>query len=155
MKGFYWLCRRIEIFKNLRGAQERKLFLQALFLALFMPLLLRLRLTTLMRYFEPQTLAEPPGSSAERQGQVVLWALEFARPLVRSGCLVRGLTLYGSLRRVGWNISLCFGVAPWKQGFTGHCWLTREGRPFLEPEGEGPGFSPVLQFPRKGVGLAE
>lgn len=155
MKGFYWTRRRIEILKSLRSTQERRIFLQALILASLMPLLLRFKLPTLMQWLEPRAPVKPPILRAEQLGQVVLWALEFARPLLRSGCLVRGLTLYGLLRRAGWNVSLCFGVAPWKQGFTGHCWLTLEGRPFLEPEGEGPCFSPVLQFPQKEVGLAE
>jgi hypothetical protein len=155
VKGYYWTHRRIDILKNLHGLQEWSTFVQALALALLLPLLLRLKLPTLMGWLEPGSAVRVMGSSPERLGQVVLWALEFARPLVRSGCLVRGLTLYGLLRRAGVEVSLCFGIAPWKQGFTGHCWLTLEGRPFLEPEGAGLEFSPVLQFPRKEVSLAE
>lgn len=140
---------------NLQGLQEWSTFVQALALALLMPLLLRIKLPTLMGWLEPGPAVRAAGSSPERIGQVVLWALEFGRPLVRSGCLVRGLTLYGLLRRRGYPVTLCFGMAPWQQGFTGHCWLTLEGRPFLEPEGAGPEFSPVLRFPRKEVSLAE
>lgn len=155
MKSFYWMHRRIEILTRLHGPQEWSTFAQALALGLLIPLLLRLQLPTLVGWLEGRSAAKEPTSRPERIGQVVLWALEFGRPLVRSGCLVRGLSLYGLLRRRGHMVSLCFGMAPWRQGFTGHCWLTLQGQPFLEPEGAGPEFRPVLRFPRKEVSLAE
>ena len=56
------------------------------------------------------------------------------RPVVRPGCLVRGLTLYHFLRRAGADVGLNFGVARIDGRFTGHCWLVKNGRPFLEPD---------------------
>jgi len=43
-----------------------------------------------------------------------------------------GVTLYYFLRRVGVDVSLVFGVAPEATGAVGHCWLVKDGEPYLE-----------------------
>ena len=53
-------------------------------------------------------------------------------PLVRPGCLTRGVTLYYALRRAGDDVSLCFGVGEDGGQTAGHCWLDKAGRPLLE-----------------------
>jgi hypothetical protein len=55
------------------------------------------------------------------------------RPLVRPGCLVRGMTMYHFLRKAGADVSLAFGVGRLGDDFRGHCWLVKDGGPFLEP----------------------
>jgi hypothetical protein len=59
-------------------------------------------------------------------------AMRVGRPLVRPGCLTRGITLYRTLRSAGVDVTLCFGVGKPEDGFIGHCWLTKDGTPFLE-----------------------
>jgi len=57
-----------------------------------------------------------------------------ARPLVRPGCLTRAITLYWFLGRGDDSVQLCFGLGHPVSGddYSGHCWLTRAGEPFLE-----------------------
>jgi hypothetical protein len=54
-------------------------------------------------------------------------------PLVRTGCLTRGVTLFWFLRRAGLNVELRFGLNIADLGEPGgHCWLALHGEPFLE-----------------------
>jgi hypothetical protein len=55
-----------------------------------------------------------------------------ARPLVRPGCLTRGLTHYFFLRRAGLEVELVYGVDPSVDPAEAHCWLVRDGAPYLE-----------------------
>ena len=58
--------------------------------------------------------------------------LSAGRPVVRPGCLTRGLTHYYFLRRAGVDVQLRYGLGqPIGEG-DGHCWLVRDGEPFLE-----------------------
>jgi hypothetical protein len=84
-------------------------------------------------------VTRPPRSRAldlgevERLERVVTLAPRIARPLVRSGCLTRGLTLFWFLRRAGLDVELRFGVDPVADGEAdGHCWLALAGEPYLE-----------------------
>jgi hypothetical protein len=54
------------------------------------------------------------------------------RPLIRSGCLTRSLTLYWFLARRGMPVELCFGLAATEVPPSGHAWLCLDGQPFLE-----------------------
>ncbi len=70
---------------------------------------------------EPESLAD-----------VVEAAQAFAHPIVRRGCLTRGLSLFWLVEdRVG-ELRLCFGIGGPADDFYGHCWLERKGVPFLE-----------------------
>lgn len=54
-------------------------------------------------------------------------------PLIRRGCLSRGLTLFHLLRRSGMqDVSLAFGVGLIEDALEGHCWLVRDRAPYLE-----------------------
>lgn len=54
-------------------------------------------------------------------------------PLVRRGCLTRGLSLFWLLRQRGVaGLSLAFGVGPLDAAPVAHCWLIRDGAPYLE-----------------------
>jgi hypothetical protein len=59
-------------------------------------------------------------------------AIRRGRPLVRPGCLTRGVTRYYFFRRDGMDVSLCFGMSQVKEEFVGHCWLVKDGVPFME-----------------------
>jgi hypothetical protein len=78
--------------------------------------------------------------------------LEAARPLVRRGCLTRGLTLYASLRRAGVDVQLTFGMGPTGaavDGYDGHCWLVLDGEPYLEQRDPRQHYTPMLSFGRR------
>jgi hypothetical protein len=70
------------------------------------------------------------------------------RPLVRSGCLTRGITLYHFLRRAGAPVSLHFGVGDPGDGFAGHCWVELAGEPVAEPRDPRPLYPEMLRFPQ-------
>jgi len=53
-------------------------------------------------------------------------------PLVRPGCLTRGLTHFYFLRRAGADVRLQYGIGTVDGRTEGHCWLVRNGEPFLE-----------------------
>jgi hypothetical protein len=108
-----------------------------LFAAVAVPLLLRLvKLTRLRDWLEP---ASPPQLADPMQVEALVRRIDAllaaGRPLVRSGCLTRGLTLYRFLRLAGADVSLHFGMG--KMGKTeeeigGHCWLVFRGEPLAE-----------------------
>jgi hypothetical protein len=117
------------------------------------PLLLRWRaLTRLPAVLEPRGPLPPPPSPTE------VWALvarvdsllAAGRPLVRSGCLVRGLTLYRVLRRAGAEVSLRFGVGPMgnqAEGMAAHCWIVYQGQPLAESRDPRPLFAETWSIP--------
>lgn len=53
-------------------------------------------------------------------------------PLVRKGCLSRGVALFWLLRRGGLDVSLAFGVGSPAGETAAHCWLVHEDKPYLE-----------------------
>jgi hypothetical protein len=102
--------------------------------AALVPLLMRLPLPRLAALVtRPPRRSAPEPGSAERLDRLVSLAPTVARPLVRTGCLTRGVTLFWFLRRTGLDVELRFGLDPLDDGAgDGHCWLTLEGEPFLE-----------------------
>ena len=111
---------------------ERGPFLPGVILfAALVPLLVRLPWPALERLLRPRR-ARFPASPAR-----VVAAVESARrlgwPFVRPGCLARTVTRCYFLRRAGIACDLCFGVGYTDRGFSGHCWLSRAGEPYLEP----------------------
>ena len=60
--------------------------------------------------------------------------LRLGWPVVRRGCLVRGLTLYRFLREAGFDVTLCFGMGRPEgvDDFTGHCWVELGGKALAE-----------------------
>ena len=73
------------------------------------------------------------------------------QPLVRPGCLTRGVTLYYALRRAGDDVSLCFGVGFDGGETTGHCWLDKDGEPLLERADPLSRFTEVVRLTPNGV----
>ena len=54
------------------------------------------------------------------------------RPLVRRGCVTRGVTLYRFLRRAGAPATLRFGMGPVNGALEGHCWIVCWDEPLGE-----------------------
>jgi hypothetical protein len=67
-------------------------------------------------------------------------------PLIAQRCMTRGLTLYYFLRRAGVDASLVFGAGRVQGQFAGHCWLVRDGEPYLEKTDPRGIFTPVYTF---------
>lgn len=106
-----------------------------LFAAFGVPLLLRLvKLPDLRSWLEPKRDAPPLNDPAAVQTLVrrVDRLLRLGRPIVRSGCLTRGLTQYFVLRRAGADVSLRFGMGRMDAEMGGHCWLVFAGEPLAE-----------------------
>lgn len=115
-----------------------------LLFAAAVPLILRVRkLPGLPAWLEP---ARPPRKTPPSPAEVdalvrrVDGLIAAGRPFVRSGCLVRGLTLYRFLRRDGADVSLRFGVGAVNDGFAAHCWVVYRGEPLAEPRDPRPLF---------------
>jgi hypothetical protein len=118
------------------------------------PLLMRLRLPLLARLLQHSTGAtvRPGVADTEPIVRNVTRALRYGQPLVRRGCLTRGLTLYYFLRRAGVNVRLCFGARHRAGAFEAHCWLERAGQPFLEETDDwGCRFERVCTLPLEGA----
>jgi Transglutaminase-like superfamily len=130
------------------------LFLRVVGFSATVPLLMRIRLPALDRLLERRiasaAAAGGDGNEPEEIVRCVESALTVGAPLIRRGCLTRGLTLYYFLRRAGLDVVLCFG-ARWrdkqKEQLTGHCWLERGGKPFLEGEGCDRYADPIYRLP--------
>jgi hypothetical protein len=108
--------------------------LRVLLFGLAVPLLLRRGPEQMARLLEPATPPQPAADLAAARAlahRIDRW-LCAGWPLVRRGCLTRGITQYKFLRRAGFEVSLCFGLGEVNGKFEGHCWLVRDGQPFLE-----------------------
>ena len=120
------------------------------------PLLVRAGLPRLQRWLEPSTPSAPPtgadvGRVAQQYGRWVDGIVRRGHPVVRRGCLTRGVTLYSALRRAGLDVSLCFGVGRDPAGVTGHCWLDLDGQPLLERADPRSVFTEMVRLSRAGV----
>jgi len=120
------------------------------------PLLARLNLPNLQRFLEPRRRVTPPdGADIDRvTSEVGRWVdalMRRGRPVIRPGCLTRGITLYHALRHRGIDVHLCFGIGRDDEAMAGHCWLDLDGRPLLEPVDPRPRFTEVVHLSREGV----
>ena len=119
---------------ELDGPSELVLFARVGTVAATVPLLMRLPLPRLAAVLSRRPRrGTPSAAEIERIDRLVALAPRVARPLVRNGCLTRGVTLFWFLRRSGLEVELIFGIDPDGDGDTdGHCWLSLAGEPFLE-----------------------
>jgi len=128
---------------------------QVLLFGLAVPLLLRLKLERLALWLEPPSSPPPHGSRAEAEAlvrRIDVW-LRAGRPLVRPGCLTRGLTRYRFLRRAGFPVSLRFGIgelAEREDHLEGHCWLVLDGEPLAERRDPRPLYTETWRIPADG-----
>jgi hypothetical protein len=145
------VARRLELLRGLRSPGEVVLFVRIFSFAIAVPVLMRLDIRRLGRWLEPHHVPAIPNTEEIQQ---IIDCFERARrvgaPVVRGGCLTRGVTLYYFLRRAGLAVSLCFGMGKRDQGFDGHCWLLEEGEPFLERQNPEPLFKTFYCWPEGG-----
>jgi hypothetical protein len=150
MSSFYsTLTRRLEATRYAVANAEPILFVQVMAFASAVPLLMRLRPRTLDRLLtrRPRRAVTDADAAVARIVGHFGMVSRVASPLVRSGCLTRGLTFYYFLRRAGVDVSLSFGMRRVAGQFSGHCWLTRGGTPFLEREDPRPLYAHVFSIP--------
>ncbi len=127
--------RRLATVREIYRRGDSALALRSLCVALAVPALMRLPLARLDALLEwAASSAESSSIDPESIASTVLQVLNVGWPLIRSGCLTRGLTLYYCLRRAGVPVALRFGMGPTSggDGFDGHCWLELAGEPYLE-----------------------
>lgn len=127
------------------------LFLRIFVFATVVPLLMRLKVARVAAIVEPggePQLADP--ALVQRIIAYVETAMRKGRPLIRPSCLTRGLARYYFLRRAGLDVSLHFGIGPTgkEKEFSGHCWLVKEGEPYLEARDPRPLFTDMYCISR-------
>jgi hypothetical protein len=108
---------------------------------------MRLPLARLERVLEPR---RPRRLDVRRQqwlAEHVDAILAAGHPLVRPGCLTRGVTLYYFMRRAGVDVGLQFGMGKPVREIEGHCWLVRGSEPYLERRDPRPIFAPTYRIP--------
>jgi len=123
----------------MRSIANGFLFLRILAFAAAVPHLLRLKLSRVASALEPGK--DPWAVDENRVRKITTYvekAIRLGKPLVRPGCLTRGLTRYYFLRRCGMDVALCFGMGRPDNDFVGHCWLVKDGEPYLEPPDQDP-----------------
>lgn len=146
--------KRLDILRQLRSSSHAWLLLRVFVVAAFVPVFFRLRLPLLNQLlesrFKPVLATQVPGNDAEEIIQCVEWAMALGWPVIRPRCLTRGFARYYFLRCAGINLSLCFGAAI-RNGqlipAPGHCWLVKDGLPYLEPQEPCANFFPIYWFP--------
>ena len=116
---------------------------------------MRAGLPRVQRWLEPRHVpdsgGEPDDALVARYGRWVEGIIRRGGPLVRSGCLTRGVTGYYGLRRAGVDVALCFGMGVVQGVMEGHCWLELLGHPVLEPDDPRAVFAEVARLSRSGV----
>jgi hypothetical protein len=128
MRSSWWSRRR-------EAGRERLLPARVLLYAALLPLILRFRkLPDLPAWVEPAGALPPPPAPETVMALVerIDALLVAGRPAVRTGCMIRGLTLYRFLRRAGAEVSLHFGVGTIRGEFAAHCWMVYQGEPLEE-----------------------
>ena len=116
-----------------RVAADLWLILRILLFIMAVPALSRLSLSRLGTLLEPRekpTTADP--RRVNRVIRLVERAVALGRRPGRVNCRARGLALYYFLRREGVDVCLCYGLGKRDGEFVGHCWLEKNGAPYLE-----------------------
>ncbi len=146
-----WWCKLALRYSAIRvaiGAADPVLLLRVLLFASTIRLLMRLKLSRVARLLgqcgAPQG---PPAAIVERIVRHVRLVRRIGSPFVRSDCLTQALTLCYFLRRAGIDVTLSFGIMKVAGQFVGHCWLTHEGLPILEPEDPRASYAHVISIP--------
>jgi len=142
------ISNRLAKLPSISDAHDAFLFFRILVFAAIIPFLLRFKLRTVTKLIQPRRISRiHEYADVEKIVAYVDAAPRVAAPFVRRGCLTRGLTLYRFLRKAGLEISLCFGIGQTEEEFSGHCWLMKDGEPFLEPRAPEPTFTKIYSLP--------
>jgi hypothetical protein len=133
--------------RHLHGPGELVLLAEISLFAACVPALMRMPLPRAAGLLERASrLRAHHDVSPERLAELMAVAPAFGRPLVRSGCLTRGVTLFWLLRRRGVDVELRFGLD--RDGAAdGHCWLVRDGEPYLEKVDPRARFAETFRLP--------
>jgi hypothetical protein len=131
-----------------RSVGELALTLRILAVALAVPAITRLSLPWQARILEPRRRRRPDPQRTAWLAENVDPILAAGRPWVRPGCLTRGLTHYYFLRRAGADVRLAYGIGEIDGRTEGHCWLVRDGEPWLEREDPRAHFVETYSVPR-------
>lgn len=138
----------ISALRSLHGFTERRIFLTVVLMAPWLRLVMRLPLSSVST-----VMIRPVGGGGSgrtiapaRVAEIVALAQRTGYPIVRRGCLTRGLSLLWLLRRRGIDVTLAFGIGGPKDEDQGHCWLVRDGEPYLEREEPNGRFVEVLRL---------
>ncbi len=140
---------RLGALRELRDPGELLLLVRVCGFAAAVPLLMRLPLPRLAALIcRPPRCRLPSAEEVRRLERIITLAPRVGRPLVRTGCLTRGVTLFWFLRHAGLDVDLCFGLDPGRGAdIDGHCWLALAGEPFLEPRDPRPRFPELYRLP--------
>ena len=140
---------RLRALSELRNAREALLLARICAFAATVPVLMRLQLPRAAALLtRPPRRPKPSAVKIERLAHLTDLAPRVARPLVRPGCLTRGVTLFWFLRRAGLDVELRFGLDPSENRPTdGHCWLSLADEPFLEKSDPRARFAELYRFP--------
>lgn len=141
--------RRLAHLPRFHRPKDVLLFSRIVVFAAAVPLLLRLQLPRLYALLQPR-VAPPSAADPTSVQQIAGYVdavLQLGKPLLGHNCRTRGLTLYYFLSRAGLPVELCFGVGSREDNFPGHCWLVRDGEPFLEPQDPRSHYHPFYRFP--------
>ena len=145
------LASRLGALRELRGPGELVLLVRVSAFAAAVPLMMHLplpRAAALLSRAPRRPRPAPCAAQIERLDRLATLAPRVARPLVRPGCLTRGVTLFWFLRRAGLDVELRFGLDPREEhGTDGHCWLSLDGEPFLERRDPRPRFAELYRLP--------
>jgi len=140
--------RRLHGLLKLRSPSDALLLARIVAFAAVAPFLARLGLEKLQRLLTPPVPAgRVKPDQVDRIVRYVDAVCALGRPVIDQGCLTRGLTLYYFLRRAALDVALCFGVGYPDGRFAGHCWLERDGEPFLEPRDPRLRYTEMYRFP--------
>jgi hypothetical protein len=132
-----------------RRPRDLVLFARVAAFAALVPWLMSQPLPRVARLLtRPTRRGTPATTEVERLERMITLAPRLAHPVVRTGCLTRGVTLFWFLRRAGLNVELRFGLNP-DDGAPadGHCWLTLDGEPILERRDPRPRFAETYRLP--------
>jgi hypothetical protein len=133
----------------LNSPRQLILALRVLAVAAAVPLITRLSLPRQEAILEPRGTRSPDSSSAAWLEANIDRILAASHPLVRPGCLTRGLTHYYFLRRAGIEVRLTYGIGKVNGRTEGHCWLVRDGEPYLEQRDPRDHFTETHSIPRR------
>jgi Transglutaminase-like superfamily len=149
MKGLSRIvARRLALIPKWNTIGDLMLFFAIFLFSAMVPLLMRVNIRRVGRWLEPRKPG--PAPDPERVRQIVAYldaAIGLGQPLIRPGCLTLGIARYFFLRRAGLDVSLLFGTGKPDDAFAAHCWLMRDGRPYLEKTPPEPMFQAIFRFP--------
>lgn len=147
MNAWSALRKRARLLRSLTSLAEALFVAQAAAFALSVPVLMRLPLARLRRVLAPGRRKNASEPDVERVLGLLELTFQLCAPVLRPTCLTSGLTRYFFLRRAGIDVGLVFGMGqPDDGGFAGHCWLTRNGEPFLERRDPRPVFAEMYRI---------